>query len=256
MSLIQLKDVALNPILRDIQLTISEGELIILVGKNGSGKTTLLRCISGWRLPDSGSIEINGIPLANFKPTERAQYISSLPQRLSIHEHISVQEWIAFGRFRFNEPHLQSLKRARDLLAKHQMAGFAERSMATLSGGEAQRAGLISMMSQESRVWLLDEPANHLDPKVQFDVYRQLISEWESGQTMVLTTHNINLVTQTAPIDKHAKIKVVGMSDGTIDWVCTLHSDALCDHLSDLYDCKVSREQGHLLFHPPSETQV
>lgn len=256
MTLIEIKALNLHPILRDIDLTVSAEELIVLVGKNGSGKTTLLRCISGWHRPSDGSIQVNGQALSTMTPIQRSQYISALPQRLTVHEHISVQEWIAFGRFRFNEPHQHSLKRARDLLADNHMSDFAERSMSTLSGGEAQRVGLISMMSQESHVWLLDEPANHLDPKVQFEIYHQLVSAWQSGQTMILTTHNINLLAKSVPTDQHVQIQVVGISDGSIAWICPLNSDKLCDHLSDLYDCNVSREQGHLLFHPSSESRI
>ena len=253
MSLIQIQEISLPPILRDISFTVSSGELVVLVGKNGSGKTTLLRCLSGWHRSIIGRIEINGQSLSRMSPVQRSHYISALPQRLTIQEHISVQEWIAFGRFRFNEPHHQSLTRARTLLKKHQMSEFADRSMATLSGGEAQRIGLIAMMSQEGQVWLLDEPANHLDPKVQFDVYHQLVSAWLSGQTMLLTTHNINLLTQTVPPIAQTRITVIGIADGTVAWKCSLNSDTLCPHLSDLYECRVTRENGSLLFHPPTQ---
>jgi iron complex transport system ATP-binding protein len=253
MSLIQIQELSLPPILRDISFTVSSGELVVLVGKNGSGKTTLLRCLSGWHRSIVGHIEFNGQLLSTMSPVQRSHYVSALPQRLTIQEHISVQEWIAFGRFRFNESHHQSLSRVKTLLKTHQMSDFADRSMATLSGGEAQRIGLIAMMSQESQVWLLDEPANHLDPKVQFEVYHQLGAAWLSGQTMLLTTHNINLLTQTVPHIDHARITVIGIADGTVAWKCPLNSETLSSHLSDLYECTVSRENGSLLFYPPTQ---
>ena len=114
-----------------------------------------------------------------------------------------------------------------------------DRTSKSLSGGEAQRCAMLALMAQEARIWLLDEPANHLDPKIQQDVYQGLISQWNTGTTMVLITHNINLLLRSVPDKYKHKVRILGIHEGYIQFDAALSSPELAAKISKLYQLPV-----------------
>ena len=226
-------------ILSDVSFSLEEGELLVLIGANGSGKSSLLRCLSGWIKPSSGSVEINDKPVHEYSSSQRAEWIALLPQRVQLSENISIKEWLGYARFRFTETQSKRRQKIRSLLQEQGLEALSERSWAQLSGGEAQRCAMLALMAQEARIWLLDEPANHLDPKIQQDVYQGLISQWNTGTTMVLITHNINLLLRSVPDKYKHKVRILGIHEGYIQFDAALSSPELAAQISKLYQLPV-----------------
>ena len=226
-------------VLQGLSVDVEPGGCLAIVGPNGAGKTSLLRCCLGWIAPTEGKVTIQDRPIADLGPRERAAQLAWLPQRGQMAESLPVVEVVANARFRFSESRAQSLEAAKRALDAFQLAGFAYRSWHTLSGGEAQRANLASLFAQEAKVWLLDEPANHLDPAIQQDLYGQLHTHWRQGQTTVLITHDLNLLLTAVPVDQQRDVQVLGMKNGHQSFLSALDAPELPDQLGQLYGVTV-----------------
>ena len=230
-----------HTILSDISLKIAKGQFVVLIGPNGSGKSSLLRCLSGWHQPQKGSVTLHNTAISKIAPHIRAQHLAWLPQRLHLSEPILVQEWIASARFRFQENITTRIEKSKEVLCNLGIEHLAEKYWNTLSGGEAQRVALAAMKAQESEIWLLDEPANHLDPAVQKKVYRFLVQEWQQNTGMVLVTHNINLLLAAVPIEKYSNVIVIGLQKGKQVCSISLDDEELPKALSEIYDLPVEK---------------
>ena len=114
----------------------------------------------------------------------------------------------AAPRFRFRESHAESQRAAASALARVGASAYATRRMTELSGGERQRVAFACLIAQEARVLLFDEPANHLDPAQQLEVYRLLGELWREGHTIVCISHDVNLLQQ---LGDSAEVRVVGL---------------------------------------------
>lgn len=222
-------------VLHDISIEIREGDLVVLIGANGSGKSSLLRNLSGWLRPSQGDVLLNAQPVYQLSPKNRAEWIAMLPQKMKLAESISVSEWLCYARFRFSESYHARRKKISALLEKQGLSHLGERFFSQLSGGEAQRICLLSLIAQESKIWLLDEPANHLDPKIQLEIYQRIISQWQTGTTIVLITHNINLLLRSVSFSKQERIRVIGIQEGSIAFEEALSSPLLVQKISQLY---------------------
>ena len=245
--MIEIQNIHWNPgtsILQNIDLQILKGDMWIILGANGSGKSSLLKCICGWIKPNQGDIRIDDISVQNLSHIERASRIALLPQKTELAENISVIEWMRFGRYRFKESEKESIQIIEKLLKSHNLEHLSSKMWTELSGGEAQRISLISMMAQDSETWLLDEPANHLDPKVQHHIYRIIADEWSCGRNIILVTHNINLILQAIPLCKHANVQVLGLKNGRIQHKTHLDDQNFSMILSDIYDCHTLKIQA------------
>ena len=237
-------------IIKDIDFEIEMGSLCVIVGPNGSGKSSILRCLSGWKPPTKGNISLNGIQLSDMSSLERASYISFLQQRPSLSESIPIQDLVAAARYRFSESPHQSRLQARSFLQQNNLQQIVDRDWRTLSGGEAQRVALICLQAQDAKIWLLDEPANHLDPAVQGNIYQSLIEEWHSGRTIILVTHNINLILSSVTPEQYDKVRIIGLQKSQIHFDCFINDNHLCEYFSKLYQVHVEKIQcfGHTYF--------
>ena len=223
--------IADTQVCKDLDLSINAGENWAILGMNGCGKTTLLHHLAGLSLAQSGVISLNETPLYNLSRREIAEKISLLLQHQEDHFPGTVLESVLIGR----HPHLKSWQweseddnsLACETLARLGLSGFAERSILTLSGGERQRVALATLLVQQAKIRLLDEPVNHLDIHHQHEVMKILASNNENVAN-VFVLHDVNLATRYCD---HALL-IYG-NGTTRQGIC---SEVLTEnHLSELY---------------------
>ena len=215
-----------------VDLTLDAGELLALVGPNGAGKTTLLRAVLGLVNVDAGDVTLGDSAVSALDQRSRAARVAWLPQHSSGGEELSALEVVIAARFRFDEPFGKSAVEARKALQRVGVAEVAERALGTLSGGERQRVALAALLAQAAPLLLVDEPANHLDPAQQIDVYRLLGELWREGNSIVLVTHDINLLRHLGDAEK---VRVAGLSGGKLSFEAPLTSPQLPAQLGQLF---------------------
>ena len=182
--------------LRDVSLTVNDGELIALLGPSGSGKTTLLRIISGLETPDLATdtaVFIDGVDISRQRADQRR--VGFVFQHYALFRHMSVFENIAFGlRVRPKKarpPETEIRRRVNDLLELIQLGRWAQQYPSQLSGGQRQRVALARALAIEPNVLLLDEPFGSLDARVRQELRRWLRTlHSRIPVTTVLVTHD------------------------------------------------------------------
>ena len=182
-----------NPVLRDISLSIPEGAVTVIIGPNGSGKSTLLKALAGI-LPASGSVRLEGLELLELSGRELAKKVAFLPQNRAVPE-ITVKNLVLHGRF----PYLSYPRRYRPedhkaaevSMTKMGISDLADRSLATLSGGQRQKVYIAMALAQDTPVVLLDEPNTFLDISHQLQMMDQAKALAADGKTVVLVLHDL-----------------------------------------------------------------
>jgi len=185
--------------IRDISFTLQGRTVCALVGVNGSGKSTLFNTIMGIIRPQSGSVRVNGLPVAQAM---RQNGIAYVPQSENIDWHfpILVKDVVMLGRY----GHMGMLRRPRAAdreavaaaLERLGIADLAERQIGALSGGQKKRVFLARALAQQSRIILLDEPFTGVDAKTEFAVMELLKNLRDEGYLMLVSTHNLGAVPQ------------------------------------------------------------
>ena len=180
-------------VLRNVSLTVGDGELVALLGPSGSGKTTLLRIIAGLECADGGRVLFDGIDVADKQVGARR--VGFVFQHYALFRHMTVHENVAFG-LRV-QPRSQRLpdaairRRVRELLQLVQLEAYSDRFPNQLSGGQRQRIALARALAIEPRVLLLDEPFAALDAKVRKDLRRWIRRLHEDIHvTSIFVTHD------------------------------------------------------------------
>ncbi|WP_255170966.1 ABC transporter ATP-binding protein [Natrononativus amylolyticus] len=168
---------------------VEDGEFVSILGPSGSGKSTMLRMISGFETPTSGEIRINGENVVGVPSFERDT--NMVFQNLALFPHLTVAENIAFGLKRRGVDKQDRAKRVEEILEVVELAGYGDREIDQLSGGEQQRIALARAVVNEPSIILLDEPLASLDRKLRqhmkFELQR--IQE-ETGITFLYVTHD------------------------------------------------------------------
>ncbi|AHF99313.1 ABC transporter ATP-binding protein [Halostagnicola larsenii XH-48] len=186
---------------RDVSLTISEGDFLGLIGPNGSGKTTLLHLMLGLYAPDSGSIELFGEPVSEFDRGERIGYVSQQATSRGGTMPVTVREVVTMGRFP-HAGHARLTERDREIVDDAMetvgITDLADQRANQLSGGQRQRAFIARALASEADLLALDEPTVGVDAESRDEFYRLLESLNESGITIVLIEHDIGVVTDRA----------------------------------------------------------
>jgi len=160
------------PLLRDISFTVEPGETTCMLGASGSGKTTLLKLIAGLESPDSGTIFFHGVDLRNSPP--HARDFGLVFQDYGLFPHLNVFENIAFG-LRMQRCSSDEIRgRVMSWLKRVDLAGFEERTVTDLSGGEQQRVALARALAPKPRLLMLDEPLGALDRNLKEGLLGQL----------------------------------------------------------------------------------
>lgn len=184
-----------------ISLAVASGECWAIVGPNGAGKSTLLRLMAGLHTPYAGEVEISGEPLRRVSARRRAQRLSYLPQRMPSDVDFCARDVVLLGRY----PHrslglfdsVEDYRAVERAMALTETLEYADRPIATLSDGEAQRVHLAAALAQEPRILLLDEPTASLDLKHQLAIFRILHDRARrDGLAVVVVTHDVNLAAQ------------------------------------------------------------
>jgi ABC-type Fe3+/spermidine/putrescine transport system ATPase subunit len=148
-------------ILRGISLRVAQGEIVVLLGPSGCGKTTLLRIIAGLEIADKGQLLFNGQDLADIPVHDRG--FGMVFQDYALFPHKSVSENVAFGLRMQNWDQERQDERVKQVLELVSLAGFGNRRVYDLSGGEQQRVALARALAPSPRLMLLDEPLGSLD---------------------------------------------------------------------------------------------
>lgn len=161
-------------LLRDINLQVCRGETLGVVGPNGSGKSTLLKLLAGLRVPSTGVVHLNGLPIAGMSRITVAQTLAVVEQQADTLDAVSVFDAVALGR----TPWLSALSPwsveddaiVEQALADVDATHLKRRIWRSLSGGERQRVHIARALAQRPQILILDEPANHLDIQHQLAI--------------------------------------------------------------------------------------
>lgn len=184
--------------LSDINLEIESGEFVTILGPNGSGKSTLLNLILGDLIPAEGEILFNRKGYSSYSRKEIAKRVSFVPQRYYSVYPFSVYEIVAMGRTPYlnllgfeREEDVQKISNALELVG---ISHLKNKSINSVSGGEAQRAFIARAIVQEPELILLDEPNAHLDLEHQISIFNLLKSlNDEKRLTILMVSHDLNL---------------------------------------------------------------
>ncbi|MDF2967877.1 MAG: glutamate transporter ATP-binding protein [Nocardioidaceae bacterium] len=199
-------------VLRDIDLTVGTGEVVVVIGPSGSGKSTLCRAINRLEPIDSGEILIRGEPLpAEGKALARLRAdVGMVFQAFNLFAHKSVLENVTLGPVKVRgKKSSDADKRGRELLDRVGVGDQAAKYPAQLSGGQQQRVAIARALAMEPTVMLFDEPTSALDPEMIKEVLDVMVDLAGSGMTMVVVTHEMGFARKAAE-------RVVFMSDGAI----------------------------------------
>jgi iron complex transport system ATP-binding protein len=187
-----------HQVCRDLDWTVEAGETWAILGRNGAGKSTLLNTIAGLRAQDAGALSVGGHALPQSAAGPQARALARVRGYLAQHQvdpfASTVMETALVGR----HPHLgrwdwesaTDRRIASSALAEVDLGGCAERDVQTLSGGERQRLALAQLLTQEPRLFLLDEPLTHLDLSHQVAVMEMLARRAGSGAAIVAVLHD------------------------------------------------------------------
>jgi glutamate transport system ATP-binding protein len=199
-------------VLKDIDLVVHKGEVVVVIGPSGSGKSTLCRAVNRLETHDSGSIVIDGRPLPEEgRDLARVRAdVGMVFQAFNLFAHRTVLENVTLGPVRVRRlKRAAARERAMALLDRVGVANQAHKYPAQLSGGQQQRVAIARALAMDPKVMLFDEPTSALDPEMINEVLDVMQSLAEQGMTMIVVTHEMGFA-------RRAANRVVFMSDGEI----------------------------------------
>ena len=187
------KSFGADEVLKGIDLSIDEKEVVVIIGPSGSGKSTLLRCINHLEEPTAGEVIVDGITLSSEANINKVrEEVGMVFQRFNLFPHMTVLENIMLAPMKVKHAvRAEAEKTARELLARVGLAEKADAYPDNLSGGQQQRVAIARALAMHPKVMLFDEPTSALDPEMVgevLDVMRALARE---GMTMVIVTHEM-----------------------------------------------------------------
>ena len=185
-------------VLRDVSLTIGQGDVVSIVGASGAGKTTLLQILGTLDRPDSGVLRYGDVDVTKLKEKELAAFrnrqIDFVFQAHHLLPEFSAVENVMIPALIAGRPHDEAKKRAMELLERLHLADRATHKPAAMSGGECQRVSVARALMNEPMVVLADEPSGNLDSLHAKELHNLFFElRKEMGQTFVIVTHNEEL---------------------------------------------------------------
>jgi glutamate transport system ATP-binding protein len=199
-------------VLRDINLSVNRGEVVVVIGPSGSGKSTLCRTINRLETINSGTITFDGRPLpAEGRALARLRSeVGMVFQSFNLFAHKTILENVTLGPIKVRKEKPESARqRALALLDRVGIANQADKYPAQLSGGQQQRAAIARALAMQPKAMLFDEPTSALDPEMVGEVLEVMTSLAAEGMTMVVVTHEMGFA-------RHAANRVIFMADGQL----------------------------------------
>ncbi|WP_270887728.1 amino acid ABC transporter ATP-binding protein [Pedococcus sp. 5OH_020] len=199
-------------VLRDINLTIGKGEVVVVIGPSGSGKSTLCRTINRLETFESGSITIDGnaLPEEGKDLARLRADVGMVFQSFNLFAHKTILDNVTLGPVKVRKASKSAAeKRGMELLERVGVAQQANKFPAQLSGGQQQRVAIARSLAMEPKVMLFDEPTSALDPEMINEVLDVMVGLAREGMTMVVVTHEMGFARKAAN-------RVVFMADGQI----------------------------------------
>ncbi|HEX5565084.1 MAG TPA: ABC transporter ATP-binding protein [Sporosarcina sp.] len=204
-----------KPILRNISLTLHENEFVAIVGANGSGKTTLSRVLAGLQKPTKGSVTLHGKPLHSWREADLRNEIGYVFQNPE-HQFITntVYEEVAFSLQIKGVPENEVHERVTQILERYRLAAYVDEHPYTLSQGQKRRLSLATMLVDNQKMLLLDEPTFGQDAATNLEMMNMLQDRFEVGTTIVMITHDMELVHKYVD-------RIIVLNKGTVVADCT-----------------------------------
>jgi len=199
-------------VLRDVDLEVARGQVIVVLGPSGSGKSTLCRTINRLETIDSGSISIDGqeLPAEGRKLAELRSDVGMVFQSFNLFAHKTILENVTLAPVKVRKVAPDKARAdAMALLERVGVANQADKYPAHLSGGQQQRVAIARSLAMHPKVMLFDEPTSALDPEMINEVLAVMTSLAEGGMTMIVVTHEMGFA-------RRAANRVVFMADGAI----------------------------------------
>ena len=199
-------------VLRDIDLDIDRGQVVVVIGPSGSGKSTLCRVINRLETVDSGTISIDGeqLPVEGRKLAQLRSDVGMVFQSFNLFAHKTVLENVMLAPMKVrNLAREEARERATALLERVGVANQAQKYPAQLSGGQQQRVAIARSLAMDPKVMLFDEPTSALDPEMINEVLAVMTALAGDGMTMLVVTHEMGFARRAAD-------RVVFMADGAI----------------------------------------
>ena len=199
-------------VLKDINLTVSPKQKIVVCGPSGSGKSTLIRCINRLEEHQKGKIVVDGIELSeNTKNIEQVRAeVGMVFQQFNLFPHLSIVDNCALAPIWVKKiPKKQAEESALKQLEKVQILDQARKFPGQLSGGQQQRAAIARALCMEPKIMLFDEPTSALDPEMIKEVLDAMVNLAKGGMTMIVVTHEMGFAKEVAD-------EVIFMDEGMI----------------------------------------
>ena len=215
-NLVEITDVnkyyGTNHVLKNINLSVGKGEVIILLGPSGSGKSTLCRTINRLETISSGSIKIDGqeLPEEGRALAKLRAEVGMVFQSYNLFAHKTILDNVTLGPRRIHKiSKSEAEAEAMQLLAKVGVDSQANKMPAQLSGGQQQRVAIARALAMKPKVMLFDEPTSALDPEMVNEVLDTMVSLAKEGMTMIVVTHEMGFARKAAD-------RIVFLADGEI----------------------------------------
>lgn len=199
-------------VLKDINLKVTKGEVLVIIGPSGSGKSTLCRTINRLETIDSGTITIDGVPLPEEgrQLTKLRAEVGMVFQSFNLFSHKTILDNVTLAPRKVRGlSKADAEKEAMELLARVGVDSQAQKLPAQLSGGQQQRVAIARSLAMHPKVMLFDEPTSALDPEMINEVLDVMVDLAKQGMTMIVVTHEMGFARQAAN-------RVVFMADGEI----------------------------------------
>ncbi len=199
-------------VLKDVDLSVGSGEVVVVLGPSGSGKSTLLRCVNGLEPVDSGEVYFDGkdVSAAGRSIHKLRSEIGMVFQQFDLFPHLSVINNVMLGPVEVKKvPKAEARTKAEQLLEKVGIPEKADSYPAELSGGQQQRVAIARGLAMNPKLMMFDEPTSALDPEMIKEVLDVMLDLAKEGMTMIVVTHEMGFA-------RHAAKRVVFMDEGRV----------------------------------------